>query len=296
MHTDDLVHIYYFPSPSERNSEVSKQSELVQRKSCESELEADEICVPVPTIIDHSNNQSEAGYIIPTNKIIRFTKDDNDKIDALPMRVAPAISYHGENTNTPTMNVRPSKKRTRRGKRAGKKAKVEALRFLDFVSNEAPTIMSSTAVALNEMNMNCNEVNLNCNETSLPQNEQNVSSNDTNPSVPQMIPLNIDPNTSPVEMAPATNDPNPASNILVESITTTTAVAPIDSTKQEDHRADDNLEKSESSADSTVPTAAEIENPGYTPCIQDIIRYQTPVLDPESRCPVMKEVEGRVMK
>lgn len=293
MHTDDLVHIYYFPSLSERNSEVSKPSESVQRKSCESELEADDVCTPVPTIIDHSNNQSEAGYIIPTNKIIRFTKDDNDEIDALPMRVAPAVSYHGENTNTPTVNVRPSKKRTRRGKRAGKKAKVEALRFLDFVSTEAPTIMSSTPVALNEPNLNCNE-------TPLPQNEQIASSNDTNSSFPQMISPNIDPNNTPVEMAPANNDPNPASNSLVDSTTTTTTAAataaPIDSAKQEDHRAADSLEKTECSADSTVPTAAEIENPGYTPCIQDIIRYQTPILDPESRCPVMKEVEGRVLK
>ena len=307
MHTDDLVHIYYFPSLSERNSEVSKPSESVQRKSCESELETGDVCTPVPTIIDHSNNQSEAGYIIPTNKIIRFTKDDNDEIDALPMRVAPAVSYHGENTNTPTVNVRPSKKRTRRGKRAGKKAKVEALRFLDFVSYEAPTIMSSTPVALNEtnlncneMNLNCNEMNLNCNETSLPQNEQNALPNDTNSSFPQMISPNIDPNNTPVEMAPANNDPTPASNSLVDSTTTTTTATapavPIDSTKQEDHRAADSLEKTERSADSTVPTAAEIENPGYTPCIQDIIRYQTPVLDPESRCPVMKEVEGRVLK
>lgn len=293
LHTDDIVYIYYFPSLSERNSEVSKPSESVQRKSCESELETGDVCTPVPTIIDHSNNQSEAGYIIPTNKIIRFTKDDNDEIDALPMRVAPAVSYHGENTNTPTVNVRPSKKRTRRGKRAGKKAKVEALRFLDFVSTEAPTIMSSTPVALNEPNLNCNE-------TPLPQNEQIASSNDTNSSFPQMISPNIDPNNTPVEMAPANNDPNPASNSLVDSTTTTTTAAataaPIDSAKQEDHRAADSLEKTECSADSTVPTAAEIENPGYTPCIQDIIRYQTPVLDPESRCPVMKEVEGRVLK
>lgn len=110
----------------------------------------------------------------------------------------------------------------------------------------------------------------------------------------------MDPNNTPVEMAPANNDPNPASNSLVDSTTTTTTAAaaavPIDSAKQEDHRAADSLEKTECSADSTVPTAAEIENPGYTPCIQDIIRYQTPVLDPESRCPVMKEVEGRVLK
>ena len=168
---------------------------------------------------------------------------------------------------------------------------MEALRFLDFVSNEAPTIMSSATVALNEMNPNCNEMNLNCTETSLPQNEQNAFSNDANSSAPQ----NLDPSNSPVEMAPANTDPNPANDILVES-TIAVAAVPIELARQEDHRVADSSKKTESSADSTVPTAPEIENTGYTPCIQDIIRYQTPVLDPESRCPIMKEVEGRVMK
>ena len=319
MHTDDLIHIYYFPSLSERNSEVSKQSESVEQKSCESKLEASEFCTPIPTIIDHSNNQSEAGYIIPTNKIIRFTKDDNDEIDALPMRVAPVVSYHGENTNTPTVNIRPSKKRTRRGKRAGKKAQVEALRFLDFVSNEAPTIMSSTAAVssemstqcnemstqcnemstqcnemstqCNEMSTQCNEMNHNWNETSLLQNEQSALSNGAISSTPQLIPPPTDLSNSSVEMTPALNDPSPANNIRVDSTT-----PPIDSTKQEDNREADNLEKTGGSTDPTVPTAPETKSTDYVPCIQDIIRYHTPFLDPESRCPIAKEVEGRVMK
>ena len=298
MHTDDLIHIYYFPSLSERNSEVSKQSESVEQKSCESKLEASELCTPIPTIIDHSNNQSEAGYIIPTNKIIRFTKDDNDEIDALPMRVAPVVSYHGENTNTPTVNIRPSKKRTRRGKRAGKKAQVEALRFLDFVSNEAPTIMSSTAAVssemstqCNEMSTQCNEMNHNWNETSLLQNEQSALSNGAISSTPQLIPPPTDLSNSSVEMTPALNDPSPANNIRVDSTT-----PPIDSTKQEDNREADNLEKTGGSTDPTVPTAPETKSTDYVPCIQDIIRYHTPFLDPESKCPIAKEVEGRVMK
>lgn len=298
MHTDDLIHIYYFPSLSERNSEVSKQSESVEQKSCESKLEASEFCTPMPTIIDHSNNQSEAGYIIPTNKIIRFTKDDNDEIDALPMRVAPVVSYHGENTNTPTVNIRPSKKRTRRGKRAGKKAQVEALRFLDFVSNEAPTIMSSTAAVssemstqCNEMSTQCNEMNHNWNETSLLQNEQSALSNGAISSTPQLIPPPTDLSNSSVEMTPALNDPSPANNIRVDSTT-----PPIDSTKQEDNREADNLEKTGGSTDPTVPTAPETKSTDYVPCIQDIIRYHTPFLDPESKCPIAKEVEGRVMK
>ena len=298
MHTDDLIHIYYFPSLSERNSEVSKQSESVEQKSCESKLEASEFCTPMPTIIDHSNNQSEAGYIIPTNKIIRFTKDDNDEIDALPMRVAPVVSYHGENTNTPTVNIRPSKKRTRRGKRAGKKAQVEALRFLDFVSNEAPTIMSSTAAVssemstqCNEMSTQCNEMNHNWNETSLLQNEQSTLSNGAISSTPQLIPPPTDLSNSSVEMTPALNDPSPANNIRVDSTT-----PPIDSTKQEDNREADNLEKTGGSTDPTVPTAPETKSTDYVPCIQDIIRYHTPFLDPESKCPIAKEVEGRVMK
>ena len=305
MHTDDLIHIYYFPSLSERNSEVSKQSESVEQKSCESKLEASEFCTPIPTIIDHSNNQSEAGYIIPTNKIIRFTKDDNDEIDALPMRVAPVVSYHGENTNTPTVNIRPSKKRTRRGKRAGKKAQVEALRFLDFVSNEAPTIMSSTAAVssemstqcnemstqCNEMSTQCNEMNHNWNETSLLQNEQSALSNGAISSTPQLIPPPTDLSNSSVEMTPALNDPSPANNIRVDPTT-----PPIDSTKQEDNREADNLEKTGGSTDPTVPTAPETKSTDYVPCIQDIIRYHTPFLDPESKCPLAKEVEGRVMK
>ena len=291
MHTDDLIHIYYFPSLSERNSEVSKQSESVEQKSCESKLEASEFCTPMPTIIDHSNNQSEAGYIIPTNKIIRFTKDDNDEIDALPMRVAPVVSYHGENTNTPTVNIRPSKKRTRRGKRAGKKAQVEALRFLDFVSNEAPTIMSSTAAVSSEMSTQCNEMNHNWNETSLLQNEQSALSNGAISSTPQLIPPPTDLSNSSVEMTPALNDPSPANNIRVDSTT-----PPIDSTKQEDNREADNLEKTGGSTDPTVPTAPETKSTDYVPCIQDIIRYHTPFLDPESKCPIAKEVEGRVMK
>ena len=323
LHPDDIVHICYFPSFSERKMEIPKQSEVVKTKSTEGELETKELDTFAPIIIDHSGNQSEEGYIIPTNKIVRFTKDENDEIDALPMRVAPSVSYHGENTNTPTVNARPSKKRTRRGKRAGKKTHPKPLGFLDFISNEAPTIMSSLPpVNLNEVYPLLNETNETSNETNLISNEMtevsnemnnnNTNSNNTEDSITHISPSISETNNLSVEANPAITEATPAITKATPTFTKATPAfteatpvhsasidtncATTDYTKQEEHLEILKGDKAESKTDSAVSVTSETEKASYFPCIQDIIRYQTSYLDPESKCPIVKEVEGRVMK
>lgn len=302
LHPDDIVHICYFPSFSERKMEIPKQSEVVKTKSTEGELETKELDTFAPIIIDHSGNQSEEGYIIPTNKIVRFTKDENDEIDALPMRVAPSVSYHGENTNTPTVNARPSKKRTRRGKRAGKKTHPKPLGFLEFISNEAPTIMSSLPpVNLNEVYPLLNETNETSNETNLISNEMtevsnemnnnNNNSNSTEDSITHISPSISETNNLSVEANPAITEATPVHSTSIDTNCATT-----DYTKQEEHLEILKGDKAESKTDSAVSVTSETEKASYFPCIQDIIRYQTSYLDPESKCPIVKEVEGRVMK
>ena len=304
--------------------------QVVKMKSTEGELETKELDTFAPIIIDHSGNQSEEGYIIPTNKIVRFTKDENDEIDALPMRVAPSVSYHGENTNTPTVNARPSKKRTRRGKRAGKKTHPKPLGFLDFISNEAPTIMSSLPPVnlnevyplLNETNETSNEMNLISNEMTEVSNEMNNSnnkSNNTEESITQISPSISETNNLSVEMNPAITEATPAITEATPAITEATPAiteatpafteaTPVHSTsidtnyattaytKQEEHLEILKGDKVENKTDLAVSVTSEAEKASYFPCIQDIIRYQTSYLDPESKCPIVKEVEGRVMK
>ena len=324
MQPNDIIHIYYFPSVSEKTTEIPKQRESVQRISSGDESETAETSPAGPTVIDHSNNRSEDGYIIPLNKIIRFTKDENDEIDALPMRVAPAVSYHRENTNTPTVNAHPSKKRTRRGKRAGKKTHTQALRFLEFVSNEAPTVMCSAPgisgavnnsrneeVASsgmegsgnhNEMPANISEPNSNISEPNSVSHEISVSSNETNLSTIQANPAPIvEPTILPVETNAANTEAIPTNNDSTEKISSTIATnatsLATDPTIQEEHPEVLQRDQMESSAGTTAQTTTPAgESTSYVPCIQDVIRYQTAVLDPESKCPVVKEVEGRVMK
>lgn len=338
MQPNDIIHIYYFPSVSEKTIEIPKQRESIQRISSEDESETAETSPAGPTIIDHSNNRSEDGYIIPLNKIIRFTKDENDEIDALPMRVAPAVSYHRENTNTPTVNARPSKKRTRRGKRAGKKTHTQALRFLEFVSNEAPTVMCSASgisgavsssrneeVASsgmegsgnhNEMpannsepnsniiepNPNISEPNSNINEPNSVSHEISASSNETDLSTIQANPAPIvEPTILPVETNAASTEANPTNNDSTAATNATNATnatsLATDPTIQEELPEVLQRDQTESSAGTTAQTTTPAgESTSYVPCIQDVIRYQTAILDPESKCPVVKEVEGRVMK
>ena len=247
------------------------------------------------------------------------------------MRVAPALSYHRENTNTPTVNARPSKKRTRRGKRAGKKTHTQALRFLEFVSNEAPTVMCSASgisgavnnsrneevassgmegsgnhnempANISEPNSNINESNSNNSEPNSVSHEISVSSNETNLSTTQANPAPIvEPTILPVETNAAGTEANPTNNDSTGATNATNATnatsLATDPTIQEEHPEALQRDQTESSAGTAAQTTTPAsESTSYVPCIQDVIRYQTAVLDPESKCPVVKEVEGRVMK
>ena len=118
-----------------------------EEKEQNKEQEKEELCVeknkelPEPLIIDHSSDPKKDGFIVPTNKIIRFTEDPDNDIDAISMKVEPEPFIYGQNTNTPTINAQTKKKRTRRGKRSGKK-KSSNISFMDFISNEPPSVLA----------------------------------------------------------------------------------------------------------------------------------------------------------
>lgn len=65
-------------------------------------------------------NDKNDGFSYPENKITIFEEDKNYEEPPL-LRILPKQVYSGGNTNTPTVNKKEDKKKTRRGKRGGRK-------------------------------------------------------------------------------------------------------------------------------------------------------------------------------
>ena len=126
-------------------------TEDTKRKSEKRELEVK------PKVIDNSQETCDNnGYSIPQNKIIRFEEAANGTEDkGVPLRIRKPSFSPRENTNTPTVNIRDEKKRrTRRGKRAGKRVNnrngeleentKSQQSFLGFIVDNDPEITTNT--------------------------------------------------------------------------------------------------------------------------------------------------------
>lgn len=140
----------------ERNNEMKDHS-TNKRRSEKREQEKQ------PKVIDNSQQTCDnCEYSLPQNKIIRFEEvtDDVEGRDC-PLRIRKPSYSTRENTNTPTINMRDETKRrrTRRGKRAGKQVQGEDTQqkefkenskslnqtsFLDFIVDNDPEITTNT--------------------------------------------------------------------------------------------------------------------------------------------------------
>ena len=110
----------------------------------------------IPMVTDNSQETCDHNeYMIPQNKIIRFEEVAKETGDnGVPLRIRKPTYSPRENTNTPTVNIRDeTKRRTRRGKRAGKrvnnKNEVEEnpksqQSFLDYIVNNDPEVTTNT--------------------------------------------------------------------------------------------------------------------------------------------------------
>ena len=155
LRAEDIVTIRYKSKKEEKKWKHEKKEKEKKRRT---KKEA------APVVIDNSHNQPPSpGIAIPTNRIIRFDGENGSSSPSTtPLRIREEIAPTYTNTNTPTINAR-KKKKTRRGKRAGKQVSLKEMKpiamegdsvlstkpevsFLDYVVNAPPTVTANNTI------------------------------------------------------------------------------------------------------------------------------------------------------
>lgn len=172
LRPEDVITIRY--KSKEEEKKRSREKEKEEKKQHRDKKKEKRRCAekePTPVVIDNSHNQPPSpGIAVPTNRIIRFDGDNDASPEstappesAAPLRIREAVAPTYTNTNTPTVNAREKKKRTRRGKRAGKQVSLKEMKpialegdsvlsakpevsFLDYVVNAPPTVTANNTV------------------------------------------------------------------------------------------------------------------------------------------------------
>lgn len=172
LRPEDVITIRYKSKGEEKKRSRDKEKEgKKQHRDKKKEKRRCTEKEPTPVVIDNSHNQPPSpGIAVPTNRIIRFDGDTDASPESAvppeseaPLRIREAVAPTYTNTNTPTLNAREKKKRTRRGKRAGKQASLKEMKpialegdsvlsakpevsFLDYVVNAPPTVTANNTV------------------------------------------------------------------------------------------------------------------------------------------------------
>lgn len=139
IYPEDVITIQY-KTTKEKKEKKEKKSEERVNKSVLSDNQNE-------TIVSEKQNENtcDDGYCYPENKITTFDASLKDEVNnAPPLRILPKEVYSGGNTNTPTVNVRSTIKKTRRGKRGGQKQKDQS--FLDYIVNEEPSVIMDSTI------------------------------------------------------------------------------------------------------------------------------------------------------
>lgn len=139
IYPEDVLTIKYKATKEKKERKHKKNEEKVNKSILnDSQNEA---------IIDEKQNENtcDDGYCYPENRITTFDASLKDEVNNTPpLRILPKEVYSGGNTNTPTVNIRSTIKKTRRGKRGGQKQKDQS--FLDFIVNEEPSVIMDSSI------------------------------------------------------------------------------------------------------------------------------------------------------
>ena len=254
LRAEDIVTIRYKSKKEEKKWKHEKKEKEKKRRT---KKEA------APVVIDNSHNQPPSpGIAIPTNRIIRFDGENGSSSPSTtPLRIREEIAPTYTNTNTPTINAR-KKKKTRRGKRAGKQVSLKEMKpiamegdsvlstkpevsFLDYVVNAPPTVTANNTICSSFLETPESQMQSQKQEQSFVQLQQEQSS------------VHI---------------------------------------QQEQSSAHIQQEQSSAHIQQEQPsTDYQQQQQPYMPKVEDVIQFHTIVLNRELLSPEVKQVKGRVL-